>query len=84
MGFLSIPSTQYLAPQITDSIDINQPWGMPENPQPTGYKLAFIFLPNHSEDLAAVKTAYPGGKEITWKAADRTPLFWAYEIVFGP
>jgi uncharacterized membrane protein len=84
MGFQSIPSTQYLAPQISHSIDINQPWGSLENPQPTGYKLIFIFLPNHSEDLTAVKTAYPGGKEITWKAADRTPLFWAYEYVTSP
>jgi 4-amino-4-deoxy-L-arabinose transferase-like glycosyltransferase len=84
MGFLSIPSTQYLAPQISNSIDINQPWGSPENPQPTGHHLIFIFLPNHQEDLAAAKATYPGGKEITWRAADRTPLFWAYEYIFAP
>ena len=84
MGFLSIPSTQYLAPQISNSIDINQPWGMSENPQPTGDHLLFIFLPNHAEDLAAVKSIYPGGKEITWRASDRTPLFWAYEYVASP
>jgi 4-amino-4-deoxy-L-arabinose transferase-like glycosyltransferase len=84
MGFLSIPSTQYLAPQITESIDINQPWGTSENPQPVGNHLIFIFLPNHADDLVAVETAYPGGKEITWQAADRTPLFWAYEYVFAP
>ena len=80
MGFRSIPSTQYLAPHITNSLDINQPWGTADNPQLTGEKLIFIFLPNHPEDLAMVKTAYPGGREVTWLAADNTALFWAYEV----
>lgn len=84
MGFRSIPSTQYLAPHITDSFDINQPWGTEGNPQPAARQVIFIFLPNHPEDLAAVRASYPAGTQITWLAADQTPLFWAYEIDFAP
>lgn len=60
MGYHSISSLPYLAPQIT-YYDINEPWGSPEDPEPAGKRVLFAFLPGHEADQAAVEADYPGG-----------------------
>jgi hypothetical protein len=78
MGFYSIPSLQYLVPGV-EGIDINQPWGAPENPQPTGSRLLFIFLPSNEDQIPLVQEDYPGGTLSSTIAADGQTLYWQYE-----
>ncbi|MGH2521676.1 MAG: glycosyltransferase family 39 protein [Anaerolineales bacterium] len=79
MGYRSISSLQYLAPHI-QGLDINQPWGAADNPQPTSQHLIFVFLPGHEADLAAVHAAYPGGRLLqeNWQV-DGSVLYFLYE-----
>ena len=60
MGYYSIPSLQYLAPGKV-GLDMNYPWGSPENPQPSSDHLISVFLWDHTDDLAAAQASYPGG-----------------------
>jgi len=78
MGYYSIPSLQYLAPQIK-GIDMIQPWGSADNPQPTAAHLLFVFLPSHESEISAVQAAYPGGSLHTELAVDKNVLYWLYE-----
>jgi 4-amino-4-deoxy-L-arabinose transferase-like glycosyltransferase len=78
MGYYSFPTLPYLAPQII-GIDMNYPWGSPDNPPITSDHMIFVFLPNHQEDLKAVQTAYPNGRLHEEKYNNRL-LYWLYEI----
>ncbi len=60
MGYHSISSLPYLAPQII-YYDITEPWGSSADPKPSGKRILFAFLPNHESDEAAVEKQYPGG-----------------------
>jgi hypothetical protein len=79
MGYYSIPSLQYLVPQIAGS-DMNQPWGSPENPLLAGHPLIFVFLPEHEADLTAVRTEYPGGQLMEEFSRTGGTLFWIYRV----
>jgi hypothetical protein len=79
MGYYSIPSLQYLVPQI-DGSDMNQPWGSPENPPLAGHPLIFVFLPDHEADLSAVRTEYPGGQLVEEPSRAGGTLFWMYRV----
>ena len=60
MGYNSINSLPYLAPQIKYfNMDTN--WQAIETPKPTGNRILFAFLPNHDSDIQMIEQEYPGG-----------------------
>jgi hypothetical protein len=78
MGYESISSLPYLAPQMT-YVNVNSPWGEAEFPAPQGKRVLFVFLPNHDSDRAAMESDYPGG---TWTEEDTSKgevLYWMYD-----
>lgn len=79
MGYYSIPSISYLAPQV-EGFDVLQPWGAIENPVPTSNHLVFIFLPDNINDLEAIRTEYPGGILYEKIGTDEKTLYWLYEF----
>jgi hypothetical protein len=79
MGYRSITTLPYLAPHIT-GIDMNHPWGSPENPELSSDKLIFVFLPDNEEDMNAVRAAYPGGQLIEEYFDNGVFLYWIYEV----
>ena len=79
MGYFSYSTLPYLAPQIT-GVDMNAPWGSPENPALASEHMIFVFLPEHLEDLKAVQADYPNGSLHEEKYKDRT-LYWMYEVL---
>lgn len=83
MGYYSIPSIPYLAPQV-EGFDVLKPWGSPENPVPTSDYLIFIFHPSNTADLQAVQDAYPGGTLHKKIGVDGEPLYWIYEYEASP
>lgn len=82
MGYHSIPSISYLAPQV-EGVDILQPWGSPVNPAPTSNHLIFIFPPESADNIPTIQTAYPGGTLHEKKGVDRQTLYWLYEYETG-
>jgi len=78
MGYFSIPSIPYLAPQV-EGFDTPSPWSPTNNPVPTSDHLVFIFHPSNINDVQAVQNAYPGGKLIKRNGVDGEMLFWLYE-----
>jgi hypothetical protein len=78
MGFYSIPSTQYLAPQF-QGIDILSPWGSPENPRPQKEHLLFVVLPHLEQEIPLIQKDYPGGTLTKKYAIDGNVLFYIYE-----
>jgi 4-amino-4-deoxy-L-arabinose transferase-like glycosyltransferase len=82
MGFYSIPSVQYLVPNI-DGVDMAEPWGSTQNPPVEGDHLVFVFLPFLQEQIALVQEDYPGGRLSNEVGYDGKPLYWAYEVEAG-
>jgi len=78
MGFGSIPSLQYLAPQV-DGTDMNYAWGSPENPPVSGKPLLYAFLPEREVDLRAAMAAFPDGKLVQMTSPTASPLVWVYQ-----
>jgi hypothetical protein len=62
MGYDSINSLPYLAPQIK-YFNMNPDWQSPEIPKPSGDRILFVFLPDHDSDVQIIESEYPGG---TW------------------
>ncbi|WKZ38025.1 MAG: glycosyltransferase family 39 protein [Anaerolineales bacterium] len=83
MGYYSIPSISYLAPQV-QGFDVHQPWGSAENPVPESDHLVFIFLPEVTSYLPDVETAYPNGVLHERKDVDQKILYWLYEYENTP
>ena len=79
MGFYSIPSIQYLVPNIK-GIDINQPWSPENKAGITSNHLLFVFLPNQVNQISAVQADYPGGKINSIPASDGNLLYEIYEL----
>lgn len=77
MGYYSIPSLQYLAPDIV-GLDMEQPWGAPENPVPDSNRLIFVFLPEHIGEIPLVQADYPGGELLEQKAFGGGILYYCY------
>jgi hypothetical protein len=78
MGYYSYSTLPYLDPQIR-GVDMNAPWGSPDNPALTSDHIIFVFLPNHYDDLKAVQASYPNGRLHEEKYKDNT-LYWLYEV----
>ena len=79
MGYYSIPSIQYLVPEIK-GIDINQPWSQADKHSITSNHLLFVFLPNNVEQIPPIRADYPGGVLKSIPALDGELLYETYEI----
>jgi len=79
MGYYSIPSLQYLVPEI-NGLDMNAPWRSSQNPQPTSDHLIFVFLPDHEHQIPDVQADYPGGNLIQEFDRSGRSLYWLYEV----
>jgi hypothetical protein len=77
MGFGSIPSLQYLAPQV-DGTDMNYAWGSPDNPPVSGRPLLYAFLPEREVELRAAMAALPDGELVQMTSPTGGPLVWVY------
>ncbi len=78
MGYFSIPSVSFLAPQVT-GFEMLHPWGAPDNPQPASAHLIFVFLPGFDNDRTLVEANYPGGRWVQENMPDGRLLYWLYE-----
>ena len=83
MGFYSVPSIQYLAPEIS-GIDINDPWIPADRSMITSSHILFIFLPNNFTQIPPVQANYPSGKITSIPAADGELLYKLYEVRTSP
>ena len=79
MGYDSIASLPYLAPQIK-YYNLTGPWESSEKPVFTSEKVFIVFLPDHDADVAAMEKEYPGGTWSEEKYYDRETLYLMYEI----
>jgi 4-amino-4-deoxy-L-arabinose transferase-like glycosyltransferase len=78
MGYDSINSLPYLAPQI-QYYNVLDPWNSTDTPQPGGDHVFFAFLPNHEYDRQAMELDYPGGTWQEWHTLRGESLLWLYE-----
>ncbi len=83
MGYGSVPSIQYLDPDIR-GIDINQPWIPADKTGITAGHLLFVFLPNNLEQIPLVQTDYPDGNLTSIPAADGELLYKLYKVTTSP
>jgi 4-amino-4-deoxy-L-arabinose transferase-like glycosyltransferase len=79
MGFYSIPSIQYLVPEIV-GFDINVPWPPLDLSNITSNHLLFVFLPNNIDQVQRVLVDYPFGQLSSVHAVDGELLYETYEI----
>lgn len=79
MGYYSISSTAFLAPQI-EGLDFNEPWGSADNPTITSEKVIFVFLPEEEDNLNLVRKDYPNGQLLTEYDPSGMPLYWLYTV----
>ncbi len=79
MGYYSISSLPFLAPQIK-GVDYFQPWGSPDNPLPDYANVMFAFLPNHADELEQCQKQYPGGRLITAYSDRHEMLYYLYML----
>lgn len=78
MGFYSIPSIQYLVPEIR-GVDASLPWETFDKTAITGRQLVFVMLPGNEVALRSIMMDYPGGQAYMEAATDGQPLYWYYE-----
>jgi hypothetical protein len=79
MGYYSVPSIQYLVPDIKGT-DINQPWLQSFKQEITSPHLIFVFLPNNADQIPLVQADFPIGKLTTVPSADGQLLYTLYEV----
>lgn len=78
MGFYSIPSLQYIVPQI-QGVDMNYPWGDARLPTIDSPKIIFIFLDQSLESLKAAQAIYPGGMLLSARNTLGQEYMWLYQ-----
>ena len=78
MGFYSIASLQYLAPQVK-GIDAPEEWGTFDQKQLNGNTIIFVSLADNFDKMEPVQKDFPGGTLISKKAWNGEILFWLYE-----
>jgi hypothetical protein len=83
MGYYSIPSIQYLLPDII-GIDINEPWPPPDKSALTSDHLIFVFLPNNIDQIPNIQSDYPTGQLSSIPALDGELLYKLYEVTISP
>jgi len=81
MGYYSIPSLQYLVPNIK-GMDATEPWNPQSSSDIQGKKdLVFVFLPGNEGAINSVEASYPTGQSHMKTASDGKPLYWYYEYL---
>jgi len=83
MGYYSIPSIQYLVPDIM-GFDVNEPWPSAVKPAISSSHLIFIFLPNNLDQIPRVRSDYPEGQLASVQAVDGELLYTLYEVDASP
>ncbi len=83
MGYLSISSIPYLAPQVI-GMDMLQPLGSPENPQLVPGRVVFVFLPEHQSDVEALLSSYPQVEVKKQFDMNGELLYWYVELFSYP
>jgi hypothetical protein len=78
MGYYSVPSTLYLAPQVKGT-DVTPPFGSPENIIPDANHLTFVILPQDENEIPSIQAAYPGGTLHKKLTPYNETLYWIYE-----
>lgn len=78
MGYYSIPSIQFLAPQAT-GIDAPPDWASFDRSQLTGSRIIFVFLPEDQGEIETVREEFPGGLLLYKNNSNGELLFWLYE-----
>ncbi len=78
MGYFSIPSIQYLVPQV-QGVDVNGPWSSFDHSKLAGHNLIFVFLPGRENEINSVQTDYPGGSLKIENNSANNVLFWVYD-----
>lgn len=77
MGYDSIPSLQYLAPNVLGN-NCQYP---PSEERPTLADHAVnVFFPNREDEMHALMDAYPGGELIQVPGVYRPVLLWIYDL----
>jgi hypothetical protein len=79
MGFYTHPHLTYLAPHI-QGIDMQAPWGAPDNPKPARDHVIFVLLPGHEGNLPGIQARYPDGRFLEQLGPDGRRLYSLYEV----
>jgi len=77
MGYHSISTIPYLAPQI-QGLDFHHTWGSPENPALKADTLVFVFLPDQEPNLDLVQLDFPEGNLMIEFDQNDNLLYWLY------
>jgi uncharacterized membrane protein len=80
MGYYSIPSIQYLAPQM-NGIDVPAPWKSFDETILNSSHIIFVFLPGRENEINMIMAEYPNGLLDSEKAWNNQILFWVYDYV---
>jgi 4-amino-4-deoxy-L-arabinose transferase-like glycosyltransferase len=78
MGYYSIPSIQYLAPQV-EGIDVSVPWKSFDKTVLISKHIVFVFLPGRENELDLIIREYLDGSQLEVKAWNNQTLFWLYD-----
>jgi hypothetical protein len=78
LGYYSIPSIQYLAPQVK-GIDVPVPWKSFDKTGLSSKHIIFVFLPERKKEIGIIKAEYPNGVLDEEKAWNNQVLFWVYD-----
>jgi 4-amino-4-deoxy-L-arabinose transferase-like glycosyltransferase len=80
LGYYSIPSIQYLAPQVK-GIDVTTSWKSFDKTILSGKHIIFVFLPERRPEINMVMAEYPNGSLASEKAWNNQILFWIYDYL---
>jgi hypothetical protein len=78
MGYYSIPSIPYLAPQVP-GVNIAVPWAQYNHVELTSQNIVFVFLPERQAEVVAVMKEYPDGLLKIQQTWNSQILFWIYD-----
>jgi len=78
LGYYSIPSIQYLAPQVK-GIDVTTSWQSFDKTVLNGEHIIFVFLPQRRREISRIMAEYPNGSLESEKAWNNQVLFWIYD-----
>jgi predicted DNA-binding antitoxin AbrB/MazE fold protein len=79
MGYGSIPTVPFLAPQVK-GIDVPNPLTAAPNWQLAAPRTLFVFLPERQHEAALVERRYPGGVGMWVPGYNGKPLYYTYEV----
>jgi 4-amino-4-deoxy-L-arabinose transferase-like glycosyltransferase len=80
LGYYSIPSIQYLTPQV-NGIDVTTSWKSFDKTILSGRHIIFVFLPERRREINMIMAEYPKGSLDSEKAWNNQILFWVYDYI---